>query len=143
MSESEFLLFPTPVLAVKGAICFTCLRAASRLNRCSGCKRVLLVGAMHQRYLADMYNHSYCSQKCQKEDWGKGHKQLCPVLVEINGVDRPCDHRTWSEYRHDLVSYSFSFFIMAFKIPKIFIMLTNWDSWRKQKLGHRCSLYCQ
>lgn len=55
MSESEFLLLATPVLAVKGAICFRCLKVASRLDRCSRCKRVLLVGAIRQMYPADKY----------------------------------------------------------------------------------------
>jgi hypothetical protein len=34
---------------------------------------------------------------------------LCPFLVEVNIVDRKRGgHGTWSEYRHEMVGYSFS-----------------------------------
>ncbi|KUJ22908.1 uncharacterized protein LY89DRAFT_607800 [Mollisia scopiformis] len=82
MSKSERVLFPTPVSAVKGAICFTCYKATTKLNRCSGCRRVC-----------------YCSAECQKKDWRRGHKQLCPVLQGINALDSPKQSQTWEEYR--------------------------------------------
>jgi hypothetical protein len=44
MSSLELQLSPTPLLAIKGAICYTCLSTASKLNKCGRCKRVSLVG---------------------------------------------------------------------------------------------------
>ena len=54
-------------------------------------------------------NQRYCSAACQKKDWKKAHKHVCPVLAErINPLDKPCEQRTWQEYREDMVHISFS-----------------------------------
>ncbi|PVH76914.1 hypothetical protein DL98DRAFT_574081 [Cadophora sp. DSE1049] len=83
MSMSNFLTFPKPVLAAKGAICMTCLQQFTKLNKCGSCKRT-----------------SYCSQKCQKKDWSDGHKRICKILVEMNGLfSDETESRTWKEYR--------------------------------------------
>ncbi|CZR51327.1 uncharacterized protein PAC_01202 [Phialocephala subalpina] len=85
MSKSEAVLFPTPVSAVKGAVCFMCYKAATTLNKCGACKRVF-----------------YCSGECQKKDWKRGHKKLCPVLQEINSLDSPKQPQSWQEYREEM-----------------------------------------
>jgi hypothetical protein len=43
MSSLELQLSPSPLLAIKGVICFTCLKTAPKLNKCGSCKRVSLV----------------------------------------------------------------------------------------------------
>ncbi|KAK0124694.1 hypothetical protein ONS95_009638 [Cadophora gregata] len=83
MPMSNFLTFPKPVLASKGAICTTCLQQFPKLNKCGGCKRT-----------------SYCSQKCQKKDWSEGHRKFCRVFVEMNEhFSDNTGSRTWKEYR--------------------------------------------
>ena len=43
--------------------CQVCLKKLGRLQVCEACKVVY-----------------YCSVKCQRMDWGKGHKDLCEGL---------------------------------------------------------------
>ena len=86
--------------------------------------------------------YSYCSQECQKKDWVNGHKKLCPVLVEINSVDRPVEPRTWSEYRHELVSISSPYGSQAFQIIhdayrlRKLVKTEAWKSLRPKLLGN-------
>ncbi|KAI9647175.1 hypothetical protein NHQ30_003558 [Ciborinia camelliae] len=75
--------FEVPTLALKQALCYFCLDVSSNLNRCSACKRV-----------------SYCSAKCQKEDWNRNHKKICKKLVALNKQQGciPADGRNWDDY---------------------------------------------
>ncbi|TVY16798.1 putative mitochondrial protein MSS51-like protein [Lachnellula arida] len=72
----------TPVLAIKHAICFTCLQSFPNLKKSMACKRV-----------------SYCSPECQKIDWQKAHKKTCKMLVQSNKrrAETPRTSRSWKQ----------------------------------------------
>ncbi|KJX97554.1 zinc finger mynd domain-containing protein 17 [Zymoseptoria brevis] len=73
-----------PILAIRGQVCFRCLKHPLKLLRCSGCQLV-----------------HYCSKKCQKLDWKTHHRGLCKVLA-MNNEKREQDEKqekTWDEYR--------------------------------------------
>ncbi|TVY45752.1 putative protein MSS51-like protein, mitochondrial [Lachnellula occidentalis] len=74
----------TPVLAIRHAICFTCLTASSNLKKCGTCKRV-----------------SYCSPKCQKTDWQRDHKKTCKILADSNKrrAELPRTAMLYEQYR--------------------------------------------
>ncbi|EKD17206.1 uncharacterized protein L3040_008849 [Drepanopeziza brunnea f. sp. 'multigermtubi'] len=84
---TDLILFPGPVLAAKGAACFTCFAQLPTLNKCSRCKRI-----------------RYCSQKCQKKDWNDGHKKLCKVLLGLSDFYPPVEAQTWQQYRQQVLS---------------------------------------
>ncbi|GFF78335.1 hypothetical protein IFM61392_10608 [Aspergillus lentulus] len=77
-----------PTLALKQALCFSCWDVSSNLSRCGACKRV-----------------SYCSAKCQKQDWYKNHKKICKELVTLNKQKGfvPSAGRRWNEYYDEQV----------------------------------------
>ncbi|KAK3172320.1 hypothetical protein OEA41_005641 [Lepraria neglecta] len=77
-----------PTLALKQALCFSCWDVSSNLSRCSACKRV-----------------SYCSAKCQKQDWNRNHKKLCKKLVALNKQKGyvPSAGRHWNDYYDEQV----------------------------------------
>lgn len=77
------------VLPVKQALCFTCLKDAGDVQKCSSCLRA-----------------SYCSKACQVADWKSGgHKSICKVLVSLNDrkVETPVQGRTWAQYEAEKV----------------------------------------
>jgi splicing suppressor protein 51 len=89
-------ILPTPVLAIKQALCFSCFKypdSTTSLSRCAGCKRV-----------------SYCSPACQKENW-KDHKKSCKILKELNSFkgEESRGGRTWIMFRQEKVSIRDSF----------------------------------
>ncbi|KIN02864.1 hypothetical protein OIDMADRAFT_52690 [Oidiodendron maius Zn] len=75
--------YQSPALAFKQALCFSCWDVSSNLSRCSACKRV-----------------SYCSAKCQKQDWNRNHKKICKKLVVLNKQKGyiPSAGRRWKDY---------------------------------------------
>ncbi|KAF2788999.1 hypothetical protein K505DRAFT_254250 [Melanomma pulvis-pyrius CBS 109.77] len=79
-----------PTLAYKQALCFSCWDIPSNLNRCIACKRV-----------------SYCSVKCQKQDWNRNHKKICKKLVALNKQKTcvPSTGRRWNDYYDEQVYY--------------------------------------
>ncbi|ORY15315.1 hypothetical protein BCR34DRAFT_183767 [Clohesyomyces aquaticus] len=79
---------PTPTLALKQALCFSCWDVSSHLRRCTACKRV-----------------SYCSVKCQKQDWNRHHKKICKKLVALNKQKGyvPSPGRQWKDHHNERV----------------------------------------
>lgn len=79
-----------PTLALKQALCFSCWDVSSNLSRCSACKRV-----------------SYCSAKCQKQDWNRNHKKICKKLVALNKLKGyvPSAGRHWNDYYDEQVHH--------------------------------------
>ncbi len=77
-----------PTLALKQALCFSCWDVSSNLSRCNACKRV-----------------SYCSAKCQKQDWHRNHKKICKKLVALNKQKGyvPSAGRHWNNYHDEQV----------------------------------------
>jgi splicing suppressor protein 51 len=90
-SPSNYTLL-TPILALKQGSCFSCWKVVSQLKRCTACKRV-----------------SYCSQECQKKDWGDGHKKTCKVLVASNKLRTATSPtgRTWPIFFEEKVYTGF------------------------------------
>ena len=82
--------YQTPTLALKQALCFSCWDISSNLSRGSACKRV-----------------SYCSAKCQKQDWNRNHKKICKKLVAFNKQKGyvPSAGRHWNDYYNEQVHY--------------------------------------
>jgi hypothetical protein len=82
--------YKAPALALKQALCFSCWDVSSNLSRCSACKRV-----------------SYCSVKCQKQDWNRNHKKICKKLVASNKRKGyvPSAGRHWDDYYDEQVHY--------------------------------------
>jgi transposase len=80
--------YQAPTLALKQALCFSCWDVSSNLSRCSACKRV-----------------SYCSAKCQKQDWNRNHKKICKKLVALNKQKGyvPSAGRHWNDYYDEQV----------------------------------------
>lgn len=80
---------PTPILAIKNAICFSCFQQTPKLDRCSACRRV-----------------AYCSKKCQTNDWKDGHKKTCKILVASNKRKSPtyAAFRSWEVFRTEKAS---------------------------------------
>jgi hypothetical protein len=74
---------PTPIIAIKHVICYSCWKPSPLLKKCAACKRV-----------------SYCSQQCQKHDWNSSHKKTCKFLVASNKQRVPISPtgRTWEVY---------------------------------------------
>lgn len=87
-SSPDLYSFSVPTLALKQALCFSCWDVSSNLSRCSACKRV-----------------SYCSVKCQKQDWSRNHKKICKKLVALNKqmVYLPSAGRRWNDYHDEQV----------------------------------------
>lgn len=79
---------PTPIIAIKQAVCFYCFQNSSSLSKCTACKRV-----------------AYCSSACQKKDWNEDHKKTCKILVFSNKgkVKTSPEGRTWQTYREEKV----------------------------------------
>lgn len=78
----------TPLLAIKGALCFRCFQApAGPLTSCPGCHRA-----------------SYCSDLCRRWDWDAQHGKQCKVLQEVNELQSRTNgkKRSWEEYSVDL-----------------------------------------
>ena len=92
MASEEPNLVHAPTLALKQAGCYSCWDVSSNLSRCSACKRV-----------------SYCSAKCQKQDWNRNHKKICKKLVALNQQKGyiPSAGRRWDDYYAEQVG-SFS-----------------------------------
>ena len=82
--------YQAPTLALKQALCFSCWDVSSNLSRCSACKRV-----------------SYCSAKCQKQDWNRNHKKICKKLIALNKQKGyvPSAGRRWNDYYGEQVHY--------------------------------------
>ena len=83
-------LHQAPTMALKQALCFSCWDKPSNLSRCGACKRV-----------------SYCSKKCQKQDWNRNHKKICNKLVSLNKRKgyMPSAGRHWNDYYKEQVGY--------------------------------------
>ncbi|KAN0096778.1 hypothetical protein V8E51_015583 [Hyaloscypha variabilis] len=83
MASEDPNLVHAPTLALKQALCYSCWDVSSNLSRCSACKRV-----------------SYCSAKCQKQDWNRNHKKICKKLVALNQQKGyiPSAGRHWDDY---------------------------------------------
>lgn len=76
-----------PLLAIRGHLCFRCLKKTDTLCKCGGCGRA-----------------AYCSVPCQIADWHVAHKHHCKAFQEVNSVERG-EHgdKTWEEYTAALV----------------------------------------
>jgi hypothetical protein len=132
-STGSFTL-PTPVLAVKQAICFSCWKDSTRLSKCTACKRV-----------------AYCSTSCQKQDWSNGHKKTCKILTASNKrrTKTTRTNRTWRTYRDEKVREIAGHVLKCFPCPaadhinsgKIYRSLRSktWDLMRMSK-GCLCKL---
>ncbi|KAF2441972.1 hypothetical protein P171DRAFT_364382, partial [Karstenula rhodostoma CBS 690.94] len=79
-----------PTLALKQALCFSCCDISSNLSQCTACKRV-----------------SYCSVKCQKQEWTKNHKRTCKKLAALNKQKKWVSSagRHWNDYYDEQVSF--------------------------------------
>jgi hypothetical protein len=101
-SMFEYTLL-TPILALKQGTCFSCWKASSQLKRCTACKRV-----------------SYCSQDCQKKDWGDGHRKTCKVLVASNNLRTATSPtgRTWPIFFDEKVYLGFGLYDLANNCPR-------------------------
>lgn len=88
MTSEDRKLIQPPALTLKQALCFSCWDESSNLSRCSACKRV-----------------SYCSAKCQKQDWNRNHKKICKKLVALNQQKGyiPSASRHWDDYYNEQV----------------------------------------
>jgi hypothetical protein len=78
---------PTPILAIRHAVCFTHLCWAPFPSlKCTRYKRV-----------------SYCSKKCQQADWKWGHKKTGKILEQSNNLKTlvPSTGRSWEQYRKE------------------------------------------
>ncbi|TVY68722.1 putative protein MSS51-like protein [Lachnellula suecica] len=77
---------PTPILAIRHAICVSCHNPIDKPKKCGGCKRA-----------------SYCSPECQKKDWKKSHQKLCKILIASNErrVETSRIGRSWEQYRSE------------------------------------------
>jgi hypothetical protein len=81
---------PLTTLQIVGQICWGCQTSPTKtsgpLKKCSQCRRavcVLWLCSPIQAHLASRY----CSPKCQKADWSRGHKPLCKRFQELNAFD--------------------------------------------------------
>ncbi|KAK5134053.1 hypothetical protein LTR08_006943 [Meristemomyces frigidus] len=60
-----------PLLAIKGYLCFRCLKHTDDLVRCRDCERAL-----------------YCSVECQIADYHMAHREHCKAFQLVNLTDR-------------------------------------------------------
>jgi len=98
--EEGSLIPTTPLLAVRGHLCFRCLSHSANLFKCGGCKRA-----------------TYCGKSCQKLDWKVQHKSHCRILQAANEAEAQdeAESRSCSEWKELLVSAKLTTaFIRAF-----------------------------
>jgi splicing suppressor protein 51 len=90
LAEKHTQILFTPLLAIRGHLCFRCWMPHTDLKKCAGCRRV-----------------AYCSSSCQAIDWKAQHKKDCKKLRTVNEIEgmEMAVRRTGAVWKESLVSY--------------------------------------
>jgi splicing suppressor protein 51 len=88
LAEKHVEILATPLLAIRGHLCFRCWMPHAGLKKCAGCRRV-----------------AYCGDQCQKIDWKAQHKKDCKKLRTVNQIEalETAPQRTAALWKSSLV----------------------------------------